>query len=275
MRPASAARGSGEAARGGGARRCRSLSLPSSVAVRCWGPLVTNWRELGWPGPRGPGLRGSSWAPGQLLAGCRSLSPGAVPCARRAVQRLCPGSGSADALGNSPDEAMAGGGKAAGLAGREHRRGQGWKGKALIWGLLCSRRPFLQRKVPGSGCCGKVSQEHHLGRCPEQCWGTPGCRVPIVCLSPPPLFLCPAFVCPLSPSQGKSSVLGLSPCHPLALGEGEALWPPALFPSQTQVLSFPRAVPVPGAGAAALGWTRELGGQELLELNLWRKKKLL
>lgn len=221
---------------------------------------------------------GSGAAPGRA-----SLAvPGrcARPCARWAVQWLCPGPGSADALGNSPDEAMAGGGKAAGLAGGEHRGGQGCKGKALIWGLLRSRRPFLQRKVPGSGCCGKVSQEHHLGRCPEQCWGTLGWvgahRVPLI----PTSISMSSLRLPFVSFPGevlRFGTLTLSPpaALSLALGEGEALWPPALFPSQTQVLSFPRAVPVPGAGAAALGWTRELGGQELLELNLWRKKKLL
>lgn len=48
-----------------------------------------------------------------------------------------------------------------------------------------------------------------------------------------------------------------------------------LAPGKLKWFPSPGAVPVPGAGAAALGWTGELGRQELSELNLWRNNILL
>lgn len=127
---------------------------------------------------------------------------------------------------------------------------------------MCSHPSFLQREgARGEGAMGRLPNSITLrGALCSAGVAVGQVGAHRVALTPPP-FLCPAFVCPLSLFQGKSSFLGLplSPCHPpaalsLALGEGRAVWHPALVLPQTNGSGF--FPPEPGLcqGLVLLSW---------------------
>lgn len=152
---------------------------------------------------------------------------------------------------------------------------------------MSSHPPFLQREgARGEGVVGRLPNSVTLAGALCSAGVAPGRvgapRVPVTSSSLIPT----SYVQPLPfvSFPGKVLIFGTPsftlspPCSSVPSpggGRGFLASCSHLAPVKPKWFPSPRAVPVPGAGAAALGWTREWGRQELLELNLWRNNKLL